>query len=560
MKGVIALGLAGWGERGLAGLLIALSLVDFASLWFPSVGWVGLLLIVAAWAALGWEGGRGLCAIAARLREREAIAGAAALALLLAFAVWGVSAAHPLHDELAVEIQCTLEQIGSSPDAGFGSLCHHGYPTRQYYLSALPSLLLGRCPVALKLGGTLPLILGLALFVSGAIAFFGASGAADWALALALSLLVQSRFVIQWLVNPEQALFPISYSLAAVGLCLRYLVDKSTRTLLLILILLWLGAFAYTPTLSLLALGFAGLVALARREPSASRRRLIGLGLILLAGACLRSIELRRDLSLDHRERFPVLDVGHGEQSLADERTIGARFRHTARQLLLPETGLGSLSGFAHAIELLVLAACLTTRLGAVPFWLAIWVIATTLAGGTAAGHAILAPGDQIQRATVTWPITLVLALLLLDRAARAGRWLREVPAVLLVGSLLALGIYLPRVLSRQKDTFQLSLVHWLAAKPAGDLSGQPCFLMLPASFEPRMRGFSAYSRYLYPRMELGYLEACRPIGVAVTGRRIYLTLPSHPCAAELERDGFRQIAGPADEGGKTMLAFTADQ
>lgn len=67
--------------------------------------------------------------------------------------------------ETTQETACVLNHIAHSVDRGFHQTCLFGYPAKQYYLTAIPSLLFGREKWTLSLGGSLYFLLALPIFI-----------------------------------------------------------------------------------------------------------------------------------------------------------------------------------------------------------------------------------------------------------------------------------------------------------------------------------------------------------------------------------------------------------
>jgi hypothetical protein len=169
--------------------------------------------------------------------------------LTLLFTIHPSSAVH----ETTTQLGCALEQFGS-PERGFMQTCFFGYPTRQYLLSILPTLLLGRTHFALNFGGSLYFLCGLLLFAGGVKRYLKDEPYGDLIIGILLTLPLHALFFTHFLLMYEQSLYPFGLTLSGVGIYLRYLKAPSSLLVILLGVVGVQLAYLYTPALAVIPL------------------------------------------------------------------------------------------------------------------------------------------------------------------------------------------------------------------------------------------------------------------------------------------------------------------
>lgn len=264
------------------GTLAAMALAECLAWLFPWLAWIGAyvwilsLAIFSAWAFR--------CALEIFFTpHRKDGATAFTLAAMLALVVWQCFDNRNGTFESAQEARCILDLL-ATPTLGFSSRCH-AYPAREYYLSILPTLILGTSSVALNLGGALLFILGLSVFAAGVRAYLPPDRPYDWLAASSLAFLFQFSWFRSALFDFEQVIYPCALALAGCGLCFQYLARPQRNMLFLIGINLWHAAFTYPPGIafSFLLLAFLLLLPLQSGRFRAASWSVMALGAVGLA-------------------------------------------------------------------------------------------------------------------------------------------------------------------------------------------------------------------------------------------------------------------------------------
>ena len=139
-------------------------------------------------------------------------------------------------------------------DWNFTGSAFLGYPNRQYIIAAIPALVFGRSIFTLHLGFAIPFFVGIIMMYLGLREWCKGSGASDKIALIAVYGMLAFRFVAEYFMNFEQAITPISLTMIAVGLFLKFIKDLSCIDLML---MVWLGTFcagSYTPVLASMGL------------------------------------------------------------------------------------------------------------------------------------------------------------------------------------------------------------------------------------------------------------------------------------------------------------------
>ncbi len=350
-------------------------------------------------------------AVAGSIRDR-CLASLIMVPALGFVALWGIAGA----DHVQIQHEATQEIAGGldalqEPDWDYTGVRFLGYPTRQYLVAAVPSLLLGRGLPALRLGFALPFLFGALLFWAGAREAWTALPGGGAAAALATLSVPAFPYAIDHLRWYEQTNFPLAATLAVAGWLLITIRRPSIASFLG---LAWIGALlgcSYTPALASSGLLIVTLLWLA---VSSWRRRERGLALgwasvaAITVGFAALSFLTRLDL---------VKEAG------GTVRADLASSLHDAFAIFLFGTPKLFVPPALFLPIMAVLALGLVGRLRLRGFAIAWWTLAVIAIAVCLRGYADPPPEMSIHRALVVIP-----PLLLLAGSAGLGRIERHVP------------------------------------------------------------------------------------------------------------------------------------
>ena len=215
-------GYSSWLFRLQALLFSALIFVEILSSFSDSIAKLGVVLWIASFLWLS------VLSVLTLVRQVVGAGGLfSILAVLALAALVGVTCGdfRTSSHEATQEIGCVISGLAQNPSWRFNANCFIGYPARQYFAPALPTLLFGRSLVALNLGNLRYLFVGVIAFVAGVRAIITDARVGDLAATLGIALLFHAGFFPYFFLTAEQSLYPLSLSLLCTT-CTRYRVWK----------------------------------------------------------------------------------------------------------------------------------------------------------------------------------------------------------------------------------------------------------------------------------------------------------------------------------------------
>jgi hypothetical protein len=398
--------------------------------------------------------------------QRKAPVTLLTLAIATFVVAWHWQDPRSLSGEATQEIACVLSQLTTTADHGYREYCFLGYPTRQFYLPAVPTLLFGHSMAALYAGASLYLLLGLVVFTSGVVRYFRYTHTGDWMNAILVGAIFHFYNFNFLTFQYEQSAFPAGLALLAVGLFFHYRVAPKPYLLVLLGFAGLYLIYTYTPGLALLGLELVVLLYWAIWEERTSRGRLPLMGLILvLLMFLVTSFSLRGDIRL-HDSSGET-----GKQLLSD---LATTFEH----LLFQNHGNPMVSPLFNFVFIALVLGCALGSFGPRAVPVALWIIATIIAAEVAQGYAYYGIDYRLERATVAIPVFLgLLAVVCAPLARRANAWHLAVSA-LIIGST---GLYFHNLY--MKSLFpnpNWAFIQWLGRNvPAPRSTAQPTSLYL---------------------------------------------------------------------------------
>jgi hypothetical protein len=353
--------------------------------------------------------------------------GALALILLSGVAFWRLgSFDYHLNGEAAHEV-CDGLARAARPDWGYTTSAFLGYPSRQYLIAALPTQVLGRSVLALRLSYTIPFVSGAFVFYAGLRRFLPATPNGRRIAALAVGGVLTFPYVTLLLRDPEQVLIPISLALHACGWFLAFLASHGLASAVA---LSWVGAMlgtSYTPSLAawLLLAALMTIVAFSSAWVRDRRTTILAVGVIVLSmvfGAA--SFHTREDIVL----RLHQQGRGGPEQVMPQLQDAYEIFFMLSNRTLFNQPFMSRAAAPAVYAWLLLSTLFLTGRARVVQATVAVWVLATVGVSVYARGYAPAEAEHDMWRAMVVIPPMLagmaVCLSGLLERAGRTlGRW-----------------------------------------------------------------------------------------------------------------------------------------
>lgn len=294
-----------------------------------------------------------------------------------------------------------------------------GYPARQYLLAALPALLAGRSETALQVGFAWPFWLGLLLFADSLRAWGREKEIrhGDGLALAAVSALFVFPYVTEYYLYFEHTLFPVCFSLQAIGWLLLFLLRP---TLFHAIALCWTGSmlvYCYTTGLAAVVLLIVLLLLICIKVLLQTKKTLPevtawpeafaahpypALTVLVVAVFVLAMVVL--SLAFGRGDRISVLRSTELSDIIKAARAgLSIAFLHR------PAT----YAGYLLPLVWLYLAFALLYRFGLAHFIVAGWTLGVIILSQVLQGYAIYPAAISFSRTLVTVPV-LVTAWYLL--------------------------------------------------------------------------------------------------------------------------------------------------
>ncbi len=282
-------------------LLLLIPCVELITTFVPTLGRFGVILWIMLWLYIAiFTVQQAIALIRTSVRHRSPFA-LLAIGLFLYLLVTNIQSIYSINGENTQEITCALGQLQNSSDWGYRQSCLFGYPTRQFIVPALPSLLFGNSLPALNIGGAIYFILGLILFCRGVQTYVEDFRKGDALILLIVGSLLHFYYVNHFLFIFEQSIFPLSFALIGCGIWLMYLRTKSSTYLIPLTLVLYACAFSYTPSIVLIPLSY-GAILWQTAEKNTHRFKMLGLAIVILTAIMVVcSFMFRSDIKLGHQ-------------------------------------------------------------------------------------------------------------------------------------------------------------------------------------------------------------------------------------------------------------------
>ncbi len=403
------------------------------------------------------------------------------------------------------------------PDFNYTQTGFFGYPARQYLVVALPSLLLGRSLLALRLGYAGVFLLGIMLFYCGLNRCFSESKTGRTLIAPVITLsLLCFPVVVNIMAACEQTVLPISFTLQAAGWFLLCLKAATPGRLISLAYVGGLLATSYTPGLAPWLL------------------------LIVLMG-----LRVKQDLRLKQFDRMALWLSGAVFVAAIGGASFFTRIDMLARQsgvwvpasvrwpylvAALREIFIPLFYAFLPLPVVIYVLLSLLKMFRPRDFWISLWAVVTIFLATQLGGLASPAPPYSLHRALVIIPPLLIsLALTIEPWLAGQGKISPKILLLALVFGLLIPaknlreGLNLCRSGIRDKVVYDtLDVVHTYGIDPNGPLR----FIVVPENVE--YSGLHDCFRYFYPKFEfLWRQDIVLRMGIADVPTLVYLDAES---------------------------------
>jgi len=175
-----------------------------------------------------------------------------------------------VNGESTLQVAVALRSL-ALPDLGYTQASFGGYPNRQYLLTALPSIVMGRGFWPLRLGYAIPFWTGLLVCYCGLRALFASWGGATRLASVVVLSFFTFPYVFSFLQRYEQAILPIAFAMHVIGWGLLCTVRPTPFRFVNLMWPCGMAATSYTPGVALWGLCLVFFLGLALRRWKISR-------------------------------------------------------------------------------------------------------------------------------------------------------------------------------------------------------------------------------------------------------------------------------------------------
>lgn len=470
---------------------IVILIISILTFIYPSLGKVGmvflyisfipLLIFIIRSLAIFWEVGR-----------KKYFIAIISLLLILFTTLINTTSVKNLSGEATQEISCILTNIKNSEDFGYNKTCLFGYPARQFYIPALPTILFGRSQLALNLGMSIYFLLGSVIFSAGVLKFFNKSFLSSLICGILIAFLYHVSSFNFLLYNYEQSLFPISFSLILSGLFLLRDENNFFEILGLILLVLNFVIYSYTPSLSLFFLAIGVLTYLFFKSQLTDKKsRVILLVIFLAATTFVVSLFSRQDIVL-----FTALDK---QDVIAD---LFKAFNH----LIFQTEGVALVSPIFQMIFLLIIFAAIVGGLGLEMFLVAAWIIAVMIFSIVAKGYSYYGIDYRFYRISLIFPIIFIMLIGLIRKHFHHVENRHYVVIVIFLFFFATGFFYQTKYLSSKNDNQHLIFFNWLKSIHQEKLLKEKVNIYINSTSPSILLSLNDSFRYFYPNAR-SYIE-----------------------------------------------------
>jgi hypothetical protein len=325
-----------------------------------------------------------------------------------------------INDEGVQQVVCGLDLISSRRDLGLFSFGFLGYPARQYLLAAMPSLLLGRSLITLRIGFGGLYLLGYVTFLSATWRYLEARKSVRPMLLASLSgvLVALGSYPLLYARLFEQTIVPLSATLLFLAGLLLFLSRPGPLSSMGFIWALGFMPYSYTPSLSAWGFGMAVLAFLAFSGLPGQRALFAA---ALAYGALTFAVS---SIAQVHANLLPSrLSIGVYSSGSAAGFSDGSAGAWASRFLNGLHATIGieeSLVPAPLALGILFILIHSLRRRDYRVLWLCLWAAATVVLALALKGYWQRVPEIDVHRAMIILP-PLSLALAMYVAANRDG-------------------------------------------------------------------------------------------------------------------------------------------
>ena len=511
-------------------LILASSVIGLVSLQHQAWGKAGVVVWLLLYAIICWSAFLSLKEVIISSWKQRSFFTSLILVLFVVLLSYHAGLLRSLSGETTIAVSCVLDQLSQRADWGFVSNCFLGYPSRQYLIQAVPTLLFGRNQLSLNFGAVLYFLPGLFIFAHGLRTTLKPHRYRDQITALALISLFHFHFVNHFLFNQfEQSIFPLSLGLALCGTALKFIHSRNSSSLILAGVVLQHLIFAYTPSLALVGLGLTAMIFWLGWQAALKKLKLrqlaAGTLIVISSGINLYlSLQIRSDLKISRGTNFNYLP----------------ELLQAAQHLATGQEGIAFASPWLTPVLLVVIVVGLTTWLGWERLMLVLWLLAALAAAAVSHGYCVYGLDFRLHRGLVVVPVFLIILAELLKKITSPIKQLpqygQRIAAAMMAGLIvvyLAAGLkYHFAYLNNRPNSAHLALITWLQKQ-----NPEQTELFFADKYYDAFRSIDDALQYFLPEFDGQQYPSIAQTQCAVNTPGIYLINPDHRCYPQFKNN-----------------------
>lgn len=438
-----------------------------------------------------------------------------------------------LSGETTIEIRCAILNYSNSKDFSFNQTCLFGYPSRQYFLPTLPTLIGGSSQFNLNLGGALYFLFGIIIFSSGVIRFLKKGLRGDLITAILLTFIFHFYYVNHFLTYFEQSIFPFSFALITCGLLLHFIKTKSNESLFLTSLLSFYLIYSYTPSLFfyfLLLLIFLYLIV--STKIAKSQKIYLLVICVFSFVSFILSLRIRSDINIymGKRDYFDLL----------------LDLKLTLSHLFLQNQGNPIISPYLNFIFLLIVFFSYSYLFDGKFLAASLWILSVIVFSALSQGYIYYGIDFRLHRASVIFPVFLsMLAILsgsILSRLKLKTYIVEFFLFVVFIFYLFTGLLFFNKYMTSKGINYHLETINFLKEKGLIRWNKKIKFFIDPET-QPSYWSFYDYAQYFAPN---GVISRITPpdcqVEIEKDADNIFLLGTQNPCLNKIPFDKLKLL------------------
>lgn len=399
-----------------------------------------------------------------------------------------------LSGETTQEINCFLNHWQLSTDRGFKQTCLFGYPARQFFLPALPSLIFGRSQFSLNFGGSLYFFLGIIIFAGGLLKYLEETGHKDILTALIISFIPHIYFFNSQMFMYEQSIYPFSLSLILSGLFLFFIYRPTKVKIYLMGLTVYYLIFSYTTSLALVFLSLlTGIFLIFNKTLSLALKKTMMMVIIVILFSLFFSFNIRHDLKITGEE-FSV-------------KIITTNLIRILNHLFFSTEGKPLISPIFSPVFLFVSSFCLIEIKRVELFILACWSWLVIVFATISKGYTYYGLDYRLFRTLIIFPVIFLIIARLIKENIDSKIKKTNLIYFIFIFFLITGWVYQFNYLKTKEISRHLAIIRWLDNKIKKNQLNERGHIYISSEMMAEYISLNDSLQYFFPHMTYSILD-----------------------------------------------------